>query len=252
MAAKSKKDSTNELPMYNIEEALNLVVKIHEHALENAALQDVAKGCGYANPTSTPFYRRLAAARLFSLLNSPKAELTKIAQDYLKPDTDDGKQVALTKAILGIKVYADIVNQHVGKRLNSELIANRLEKDEVLSITKACAKVCAGALASSLKFAGFITADGTVAIPSVTDAVATAQPQAEHPDRTKANDPNGEELQADEESQLQTLYLDNKRKRKITVKAPFSVTKEELERIRAWLGFQLIVEESIVPPSANE
>ncbi len=252
MGTKTKKDSTNELPMYDIEEAINLVVKIHEKALENAALQDVAKGCGYANPTSTPFYRRLAAARLFQLLNSPKAELTKTALDYLKPDTDGAKQGALTQAVMGIKVYADIVNQHIGKRLNTELVANKLEKDETLSITKACAKVCASVLATSLKFAGFISADGTIAIPPEGNSLASSSPPGDQADKPRAKGAGNGDLENDEESQIQTLYLDNRRKRKITIKAPFTVTKEELERIRAWLGFQLIVEESSAPPPASE
>jgi hypothetical protein len=165
MASVSKKDSTNELPMYDIEEAIKIVTIIHEKALETAGLQDVAKGCGYANPTSTPFYRRIVAARLFRLLNSPRPELTKFALDYLKPDTDDAKQNALNQAILGIKTYADIVNLHIGKRVNLDLIANKLEKDPTLSISHTCAKVCASAFLSSLKFAGFILPDGTVIVP---------------------------------------------------------------------------------------
>jgi hypothetical protein len=180
---------------------------------------------------------------LFKLLNSPKAELTTIALDYLKPDKDGAKQAALTQAIMGIKVYADIVTLHVGKRLNPQLIANKLEKDETLSITKACAKVCAGVFATSLKFAGFISADGTVGVPSEANTPANPPPPDDlPPDKKRPKGGNDEGLEGDEESQIQTLYLDNKRKRKITIKAPFTVTKEELERIRAWLGFQLIVE----------
>ena len=44
-----------------------------------------------------------------------------------------------------------------------------------------------------------------------------------------------------------TLVLDAKTKRKVVVQAPHSITAKELERIRAWLGFQLIVEEE--PPT---
>ncbi|MSU59742.1 MAG: hypothetical protein EXS35_16510 [Pedosphaera sp.] len=80
-----KKDSTNALPMFDMEEAIKLVVTIHDKALETAPLPQVAKGCGYAHPSSTPFYRRLAAARLFKLLGSPQAELTTFALDYLNP-----------------------------------------------------------------------------------------------------------------------------------------------------------------------
>ena len=245
MSETTKKDSTNELPMYDIGEAIKIVSTIHEKALETAALPDVAKGCGYANPTSTPFYRRLVAARLFRFLNSPKADLTKNALDYLKPDTDDAKQNALTQAIMGIKTYADIVNQHIGKRVNIDLITNKLEKDTALSITKSCAKTCASVFASSLKFAGFISADGTVAIPSGVIAAHKTPPQVDPPSPKK----NGnDEFENDDESQIQTLYLDNKRKRKITIRAPFTVTAEELERIRAWLGFQLIIEEASSTP----
>ncbi len=246
MSTKTKKDSTNELPMYDIEEAIKLVITIHEKALETAALPDVAKGCGYANATSTPFYRRLAAARLFKFLNAPKSELTKTALDYLKPDTENAKQAALTQAIMGIKVYADIVTENIGKRLNTELIANKLEKNEALSITKACAKVCAGVLAISLKFAGFISADGTVTLPVANLSPASLEQKIAPPVKSKREISN--DLEDDEESQIQTLYLDNKRIRKISIKAPFTVTKDELERIRAWLGFQLIVEESNVSP----
>lgn len=239
MSETTKKDSTNELPMYDIEEAIKLVVTIHEKALETASLPEVAKGCGYANPTSTPFYRRIVAARLFKFLNPPKSELSKNAWDYLKPDTDVAKQGALTQAIMGIKTYAEIVNLNVGKKLNLDLIANRLEKDAALSITKSCALVCVSVFARSLKFAGFISADATVVIPSG-GVTAPKNPLAVIPPPPKGT--SVDELEPDDESQVQTLYLDGKRKRKITIKAPFTVTKDELERIRAWLGFQLIIE----------
>jgi hypothetical protein len=245
MADQIKKDSTNDLPMYDLFEAIKLAVFIHDKALETASLPDVAKGCGYANPTSTPFYRRLVAARLFKLLGSPKPELTKLALDYLKPETDDAKQAALSQAIMGIKTYADIVNLNVGKKLNTDLLANKLEKDTALSITKACAKTCASVFISSIKFAGFISQDGTVVLPQGTVANASTS-SAETPPAKPL--PKVDELVNDDEAQVQTLYLDNKRKRRITIKAPFTVTKEELERIRAWLGFQLIIEEPNLGP----
>ncbi len=199
-AVAGKKDSTNAIPMFDIEEALKLVVKIHDKALETAPLPQVAKGCGYATPTSTPFYRRLAAARLFKLLASPQAELTSTALDYLKPDREDAKQAALTQAIMAITAYADLVQRHVGKKINTELVSHSFSR--TFGLTDSCAGV-----------------------------------------------PKIEEEETDEEIQTQTLYLDSKRKRRITIKAPLTVTKDELERIRAWLGFQLIVEETNASPA---
>src|SRR5438046_2798721 len=84
---KEKKDSTIEIPMVDLEEAVRLVTMIHENALETASMPDVAKGCGYSNPSSTPFYRRMVAARQFGLLSTGRPELTTRSRDYLKPES---------------------------------------------------------------------------------------------------------------------------------------------------------------------
>ncbi len=44
-----------------------------------------------------------------------------------------------------------------------------------------------------------------------------------------------------------TLVLDGKTKRKVVIQAPHSITAKELERIRSWLGVQLIIEEEAPP-----
>lgn len=244
MADLAKKDSTNELPMLELEEAVKLVVTIHEKALETAAMPDVAKGCGYANPTSTPFYRRIVAARLFKLLSAPKPELTKLALDYFKPETDDAKQNALTQAIMGIPAYAELVQRHIGKRLNTELVSNSLAK--TFGLSDSCATQCARVFVGSLKFAGFIGIDGTVLLPSGVPPVQPTTNGAPLAEPTKQKEAQEEET--NEDSQSHTLFLDSRRKRKIVIKAPLTVTKDELERVRAWLGFQLIVEEPATPP----
>jgi hypothetical protein len=90
-----------------------------------------------------------------------------------------------------------------------------------------------------LKFAGFFASDGTVVVPSGGAPVKKDAPPGNKKDPALGED---EELRGDEESQIQTLYLDSNRKRKITIKAPLTVTKNELDRTRAWLGIVLIVE----------
>jgi hypothetical protein len=47
----------------------------------------------------------------------------------------------------------------------------------------------------------------------------------------------------DEDHDTYTLVLDPKRKRKVVIQAPHSITKKELDRISAWLAVQLIVED---------
>ena len=233
----SKKESTTELPMVDLEEAIGFALKIHEKGLETASLIEVAKSCGYAAPTSTPFYRRLGAARLFKLLSSPKAALTALAMDYFKPDTDGAKRKALNDAICGVNPYSELLNKNLGKRLNQELIRNSFAK--TYGLTDACAIQCARVAIASFKFAGFIGSDGTVVSESPDSNIPLAK-LSSAPQKASQDD-NVEP--PDQDHQAHTLYLDSARKRKITVRAPLSVTKAELERIRAWLGLQLIVEE---------
>jgi hypothetical protein len=231
--------------MVNLEEALKMVVTIHEKALETAPIPQVAKGCGYSNPTSTPFYRRLLAARLFKLLGSPQAELTSLALDYLKPDREDAKQAALTQAITAIPAYADLVQRHVDKKINIELVSHSFSR--LMNLTDSCATVCANAFVSSLKFAGFIGLDGSVALPAGDSRAPVSEAPLPVGNNGEGHGGRGDDDENDRDAQTQTLYLDGKRNRKITIKAPLTVSKEELERIRAWLGFQLIVVESSTP-----
>jgi|GEM_PF-1860932 len=225
------KDYTSDLPMFDLEEALKLVTDIHEKALETASMPEVAKGCGYASPSSTPFYRRMVAARLFKLLSSQRAELTKLALDYLKPDSEDAKSKALTDSIMGIPAYAELIQSHQGKRINLEIVANGFMRK--FSLTKPGASLCARAFASSIKTAGFLTPDGTLG--------AVSQRTVEN----NLNDPPPPPppLDDDKNPPLQgfTLILDPKKGRKIVIQAPPSVSESELKRIQAWLGFQLLV-----------
>ena len=251
VASSAKKDSTSAIPMLSLEEALKMVVIIHEKALETAPIVQVAKGCGYSNATSTPFYRRLLAARLFKLLGAPQAELTQLALDYLKPDREDAKQAALTRAITAIPAYADLVQRHVGKKINVELVSHSFSRS--MNLTDTCATVCANAFVSSLRFAGFIALDGTVAVPAGGSGASVVEPSSPTGSNGEGDGGRNDDDENDKNVQTQTLYLDGKRNRKITIKAPLTVSKEELERIRAWLGFQLIVEEPNTPqPPAGQ
>ncbi|MSU59743.1 MAG: hypothetical protein EXS35_16515 [Pedosphaera sp.] len=145
---------------------------------------------------------------------------------------------------MAIPAYADLVQRHVGKKLNTELVSHSFSR--TFGLSDSCAGVCARAFVSSLRFAGFISPDGTVAMPS-----GGALTPAVNPPPPVVQQPKVDEDETDGELQTQTLYLDGKRKRKITIKAPLTVTKDELERIRAWLGFQLIVEEPNAPTASE-
>lgn len=233
------KDYTSDLPMFDLEEALKLVTDIHEKALETAPMPEVAKGCGYASPSSTPFYRRLVAARLFRLLSSQRAELTKQALDYLKPDTEDAKSKALHDAILGIPTYNELVQTHHGKRVNLEIVANGFARKHFL--TKAGASLCARAFVSSIKTAGFLNADGTIGIKVINlettdnvlvDPAKPIVPTTDKPENPPLMDAPG----------THTHILPLANQRKVTINAPLDITSNEISRLKAWAEVTLLVE----------
>jgi len=83
-------DSTNRLPMVDLKIATEMVTAIRNKAVETAPMDAVAEALGYSSATSTPFYRRISAARMFSLLSS-KSSLTQEAIDYIKPHDEEMK-----------------------------------------------------------------------------------------------------------------------------------------------------------------
>ena len=217
--------------MFDLGEVIKLVTDIHEKALETATMGAVAKGCGYSSASSTPFYRRILAARLFKLLSQQGAGLTPQALDYLKPDTEDAKNQALRNSVLGIPAYEELIQTHQGKRLNSEIIANGFARK--ISISQSGAGICAKAFISSLKFAGFVDEDGSLKRVS---AIPFRKAEEAKQGDDKLDDKH-EEPKTNERSY--TLVLDEKRS--IVVKAPLSVKQSELKRLQEWLALQLLV-----------
>ncbi|HWV98793.1 MAG TPA: hypothetical protein VNZ64_03770 [Candidatus Acidoferrum sp.] len=239
------KDYTRELPMFDLGEAIKLITEIHEKALETATMDKVAKECGYSGPSSTPFYRRVVACRLFKLLAQEGASLTPQALDYLKPDTEDAKASALNNSILGITTYNELVESHQGKRLNVEIIANGLARK--FELTQPGATICAKAFVASLKFAGFLDVDGS--LKRILASVAkerSEEPWLNGDDRNVNKDA---EKQTDRRSY--TLVLDEKRS--IIVSAPLSIKQSELKRLQDWLALQLLVvpDQSTNPDKPN-
>lgn len=227
------KDYTSDIPMFGLEEVIKFVTKIHESGLETASMSDVAKGCGYSNASSTPFYRRVVAARLFGLLSKTGPELSIRATNYLKPDLEDARPKALVEAVTGIPIYSDTVQKFRGKKLNVDLVANGFEKQ--LKLSAACAKICAKAFENSIRFAGLIDRDSLVQQTPSAPASEGGAPSLDSGIKT----PQKKEEAA--EVQTHTIFLDTAKRRKFTVMAPLDITPAELKRIEGWLGFALLV-----------
>src|SRR5260221_6311961 len=139
-AKREIKNYSLDLPMFDLGEVVKVITEIHEKALETAKMAAVAHGCGFKGSSSTPFYRRIVAARLFKLLSAQGAALTPQALDYLKPDREDAKSEALKNSILAIPAYGELIETHQGKRLNPEIIANGFVRR--FNISQAAAAIC--------------------------------------------------------------------------------------------------------------
>jgi len=240
-----RQNSTSDYPMVDLREICDFVQRIREKGVESEAMPVVAKECGYSGPTSTGFWRRMAASRLFKLIEPQGSRLTGLALDYVEPDSDDAKTKSLRQAVRAVPGYQSLFDKYSGQRLNPEIIKNGIVR--MTNLSDECALICAKVFVESLRFAGELDGDQTLLSP-------TRTPRIEAPADT---DKNGTRIAAAiqpvpvaGDRDLETFYLtlDASKKRRVVVQAPPQVTRSELKRIQDWLSFQLLVEE----PSAGE
>lgn len=239
-----RKASTNELPMVDLAIVLDFVGKIETDGLQTLTVHEVAQKLGFASATSTPFYRRLVAAKLFGVLDTAQGvNLTKLALDYFKPTDDEAKAAALATAVKNVVAYQKILERYSGKRFQADILANLIERE--FKLAPDAAKICAGVFANSAQRAGLVRGDGTLstAVPergSVPAAAERTTPVAASPFQITTPNP---ETQNDYESHF--LTLDARAQRRVTLQAPPVITASELKRIQNWLAVQFHVVESL-------
>jgi hypothetical protein len=237
-----KKDYTLELPMIDLAEVIKFITEIHEKALEAATVAVAADKLGYSGGSSTPFYRRQVAARLFKLMSTQGVELTSQALDYLKPASENAKNNALKNSILAIPIYSELVQTHQGKRLNQEIIANGIIR-KIASLSNAGAANCARVFISSLKTAEFLEADGTL---KRTDAPASMETISETPLASSPTPPKSQPVLSIPEEfsdqEQNSFYLDKEKTKRVTLNCPLFLTQAEYDRICNWIKATWIIE----------
>lgn len=227
-----KKGSTADYPMVDLREVCDFVQTIREKGVEAETMPIVAKACGYAAPTSTGFYRRIVAARLFQLLQPQGAALTPLALDYFKPESDDAKSRALKKSVRSVASYQPLLDKYVGKKLVVDNIENAIARSTDLN--DECALLCAKCFVQSLRFAGELDGDDVLfGTAKAVESSLIEQPAA----------PTPIPLQTVAGGEMETYYLtlDASGKRRVIIQAPPAVTAAELKRIQDWLSFQLLI-----------
>lgn len=231
----SRKNSTTQAPMAGLGDIVDFIRKIHEQGLERAPMPKVAEGTGYASPTSTSFYRRMLAARLFGLVSNRGADLTNLGQDCIKPTSEDATRDALINAIRNVPAYLELIDQYNGKRMNGDILSNWFERS--LSLNGMAAAACSKAFTDSLRFAGALSADnqlnfGSPPPQSARESSASVEPSPQSSPSLSSSTSEGYRFE---------LILDSRNQRKFIIFSPPSVTPSELKRIQDWLGLQLIV-----------
>ena len=233
------KDFTTTIPMIGLEEAVKVVRAIYDKGLEKSPMDTVAQELKYKKATSSPFYYRMRAARLFGLLAS-KAELSDKAKDYINPHEEGMAASILRESIMGIPTYAELVKSYSGRKLNVELLGKWMLKE--LNLTAGCALYCAKAFETSIKFAGLLSDDGVVGSPGTKPVVQESKPETTPTplvamNTVKNNPPSVDAL-------TQTMYLDKSKTRRFEVTSPVTVTRAEFDRICKWLAVVMIVEDA--------
>lgn len=248
----TRKASTNELPMVDLGTVLDFVGKIESDGLQTLTVHEVAKRMGFASATSTPFYRRIVAAKLFGLLDTTQGvNLTKLALDYFKPTDDESKAAALATGMKNVVAYQKILERYSGKRLPQvDILANLIERE--FNLASDAAKVCGNVFVNSAQRAGLVRDDGTlstatperVSVPPAAEKATQGAPSLFQLATTGAAGPN------DYESHF--LTLDAKAQRRVMLQAPPVITASELKRIQNWLAVQFHVVDSLEDPEAEQ
>jgi hypothetical protein len=233
----TKKNSTSDTPMVGLPDAVEFIRVIHEKGLERASMPKVAHGAGYASGSSTPFYRRVSAARHFGLISSRGADLTELGLDCIRPTSEDGTHFALISAIQNVASYSELLTSYNGKRINQQILTHWFERK--FDLIEAVAGACAKAFVETLRYAGTISGDNMVNFSTSSQVPRIAISEVTPAKEIIA----AAEVQNPDEGYRFELLLEPKTGRKFVIFSPPTVSSAELKRIQDWLSFQLLVQD---------
>jgi len=244
-----KKASSNALPMVDLKSVLEFIARIDSEGLQTLGQQDVSNRLGYAAHTSTPFYRRMVAAKLFGLIDTTQGViLTKLALDHFKPMDEEAKISALFTAVKNVVGYQKILERYAERRLPPvDILKHHIEREFIL--VPEAAKSCAEVFLRSVQQAGMVKPDGTLSpeSPGAHDRSRADQREKEEKLRADPTPAGLAPIPAEGGSESHFLTLDAQRGRRVVLQAPPVITEAELKRIQNWLAVQL----HVVPSLAN-
>ncbi|MEX0629101.1 MAG: hypothetical protein WEE67_00380 [Chloroflexota bacterium] len=111
--------SLYKFPVYDLADSVAVAKAIHESGGGTATNDQLAAYLGYKSTNNGAFINRIAAAKLFGLIEGPPARLviTQHAQKILYPIQEGDTRQGLIDAFLRVPLFREIYNEYHGKEL---------------------------------------------------------------------------------------------------------------------------------------
>lgn len=106
-------------PVYDLDSAIEVARKLHERGGDQASNHALATYLGYSGIRNGAFISRLAAARLYGLIEGPTSglRLTPRAHDAVSPDYPEIEAQARLAAFESVPLFAAFFKEYEGKQL---------------------------------------------------------------------------------------------------------------------------------------
>ena len=242
-------------PLYDLGEAVKIAEAVRDLGGGNAPVSKslLAQHLKYAE-TGPSFFQRVASTKAFGLVEGRGSySLTDLAKQYFYPTVENGKESAAVKSLTFPKSFSILVQKFDGGKLPQiEMIGNIIHAEAEIPVSKK--SILAGIFLRSVQFIGAIDSGGFLRCKAliaagkrVLDGIDSGKIPKEfnldqHPDNPKSNEQDSKSENNKEESGYHNYVLPLSNGRKITVKAPLDVTKQEIERLKKWAEFTLFLD----------
>jgi hypothetical protein len=182
-----KSRSSVEFPYYDIESSSEVALVIHEREGGECDRPTLAAYLNYSSATNGSFLTRVAAARMYGLIETAagKLRVTDRGRAIARPITPSGKLLALVEAFMAVELFSKVYEQFKGTVVPETAgLRNLLESK--YGVVKARVAPTVRILMASAEQAGFFKAAGNrrMVMPNVTHAepVSGGPPPAVHQD----------------------------------------------------------------------
>ncbi len=174
-------------PVYDLADCVVAAKAIHEKGGGAATSDHLAAYLGYKSAANGAYINRVAAAKLFGLIEGPPGRIviTPLAQKILMPIQATDQREALVAAFMRVPLYTAVYNEYHGKELPPEFgLKNALRT--MFGVTPRRIDQAYRALINSAETAGFFEVRGSKT-QLIMPSVLTTLPRRSLPEELDAN-----------------------------------------------------------------